>query len=217
LTISTGWFNKTFKPKVFRLERDFVYAVNEPWISRQNLMNIFDDKDIPYEYYEEDKALTGIYNLVTGTIDNTTCIQLGEDTYITTNEIVSNNRRFGLDDLVYLKNNNSDIFYGEELDGPTINEITNAIDSINTFIIHLYPTDFGTSPEMSIDTLISKIENENKKVLNDTTIYIIYVAVEKDEGNDRWILDTDNKKKYVNNGDFVTCTQLQVLNKKILN
>lgn len=211
LTISTGWFDQSKTPKVFKLERDFVYATDEAWISRNNLMNIFDDKDIPYEYYEDD-------TLVTGMINDATCIQLGEDLFITTNEIVSNNRSFNIDDLIDLKNNNTDILAGQGLDQSKIDIINEALDSINAFIIHLHPSDFnGTSPQMSIDTLISKVEHENKVSLDPGTIYIIYTVMENDEGNNRWIIDTNNKKKYINNGDIVTCTQLQILDKVILN
>ncbi len=211
LTISTGWFDKSKAPRVFKLEKDFVYAIDKPWISRNNLMNIFDDKDIPYSYYEDD-------TLVTGMINDATCIQLGEDTFITTNEIVTNDRSFSIDDLIRLKNNNTDILYGEGLDTNKVNTITNTINSINAFIIHLHPNDFnGTSPEMNITDLLSKLENENGVTLNNSTIYTVYVVMENDAGNNRWIIDTDNKKKYINNGDVVTCTQLQILNKVILN
>lgn len=208
LTISTGWYKPQYQPKLFKLERDFVYATDASWINRNNLMNVFDDKDIEYTYYEDGHSSSG-------TIEDATCIQLGK-TYLTTNELVYNYRKADYETLISLKNNTTDMFYGQSLDSDLVGEIENIQSSINAFAVHLSPKDFtGSSPVMSLTDLIEKIEDNNKLTFTSGIIYTIYIIMENDAGNTRFI-DDGTTRKCINNGDVVTCTVFSVLNSKIL-
>jgi len=211
LTVSTGWYKPKYQPKpyYFDFERDFVYSVDTSWINRNNLLNIFDDKDIEYDYYNDEDEL------VTDTIEDATCMQLGE-AYFTTKELVYQRRRGGWDKLIALKNVKTDLFEGQGLDYNLITDIENAIASIGVFCIHLKSDDFnGSSQTMSLANLITKIEEENKVTFTNDKAYTIYVVMEYDEGNTRYI-DDGTTKKCINNGDIVACASFVVLNNKIV-
>ena len=211
MTISTGWFNETYKPKVFKLEEHFVYETNKSWISRNNLMTIYDNKDIYYTYYDEG-VLTG------NTIENATCIKLG-NTFFTPNEIISDEKKMDLGDIIDMKYIDGDVNEGNKpLTDDVRAEIENLTNSINAFSIIMTKDDFdGSNTKMSIEKFKSLLQERAGITFNANTVYLIYVLFLGNPNNKRYIVDINNDEKLIQNGEAVTCTKLNIFNNAIAN